>query len=270
MTRTINFPTLYRQTAEGFYILAHRGASYYCPENTMPAFNKAFEMGADLIELDITLSKDKIPVVFHDTKLDIKTDVNGDVRSFTLKELKKIDAGSWFGNEFIGTTIPTLEEVLQWATGKISLNIEIKPEASTNSNRPGVEDIAVELVRIYGMEKHIIFSSFSYSCIEKFKKIAPEIPAGLLYDRKSPGYTSPADLVDKYDADSFNCHWRELKRGWRQELQKQGIPIFIYTVNSALWMRRLIRQGISGIFTDRPDLLRSVVLDLFETLPEKK
>lgn len=231
----------------------------------MPAFLKAFDMGADLIELDITLSKDKIPVVFHDITLDKKTNGNGAVSSFTVTELKKLDAGSWFGKEYIGTSIPTLKEVLQWATGKISLNIEIKPEAASNSVRFGVEDIVVELIRTYGMEKHVIFSSFSYTCVEKLKEIAPEIPAGLLYDRKSSGSASPVHLVHKYGADSFNCRWRELKREWRLELQKQGVPIVIYTVNSAFWMRRLIRQGISGIFTDRPDLLRSVVLDVFES-----
>lgn len=265
MTRTLNLPALYRQTAQDFYILAHRGASYYCPENTMPAFLKAYEMGADLIEFDITLSKDKTPVVFHDITLDKKTNGNGTAISFTLRELKKLDAGSWFGDEFAGTSIPTLEEVLQWASGKISLNIEIKPEAVSHSDHPGIEDITVELVKTYGMEKHVIFSSFSYVCVERLKKIAPEIPAGLLYDRKSSDSASPVNLVHKYGADSFNCRWRELKRGWRQELLRQGIPIFIYTVNSAFWMRKLISHGISGIFTDRPDLLRKLVLDIFKS-----
>jgi len=231
----------------------------------MPAFIKAFEMGTDLIELDITLSKDNIPVVFHDVTLEKKTNGNGRVGNFTLEDLKKLDAGSWFGNEFIGTTIPTLEEVLQWAAGKISLNIEIKPEAVGASYSPGIEEFTVEMVKTYRMEKHVIFSSFSYLCIERLKKIAPEIPAGLLYDRKSSGRVSPLDLVHLYNADSFNCRWRELKRGWRRELQEQNIPIFIYTVNSAFWMRRLIRHGISGIFTDRPDLLRRVILDMKET-----
>jgi len=219
-------------------------------------------MGTDLIELDITLSKDNIPVVFHDVTLEKKTNGRGPVGNFTLKDLKKLDAGSWFGSDFTGIAIPTLEEVLQWASGKISLNIEIKPEAAGARGNPGVEEITVELVKTYKMEKHVIFSSFSYASIERLKKIAPEIPAGLLYDRKSPGRVSPLDLVHQYNADSFNCRWRELKREWRHELQKQNIPIFIYTINSTFWMRRLIRNGISGIFTDRPDVLRRVILDM--------
>ncbi len=108
-------------------ILAHRGASAYAPENTMAAFKKAIEMNADGIELDVHLSKDGYIVIIHDERVDRTTDGKGEVKDFSLDELKKLDAGSWFSDEYKGEKIPTLEELLSLIKNtEIYLNIEIK------------------------------------------------------------------------------------------------------------------------------------------------
>src|SRR3712207_5048900 len=108
-------------------IMAHRGAAAYAPENTIAAFTKAIEMKADAIELDIHLSKDDHIVVIHDEKVDRTTNGKGLVMEFTLEELKRLDAGSWFNKEFKNEKIPTLREVLELVAYKnIDLNIEIK------------------------------------------------------------------------------------------------------------------------------------------------
>ncbi len=252
-------PSLYHQSVAGFLVIAHRGASFKFPENTMIAFQKAYEMKADMIELDVQLSKDGVPVIYHDSQLESKTDGIGLVNSLTWNELQKLDAGSWFDRTFKGQRIPTLEEVLKWAENKISINIEIKKEAADTGTKGEVERSVIELVRLAGMEKHVLISSFSYESVLRIKELAPELATGLLYDNKLLK-KQPAELVEIYQADSFNCKWRELKRSWRKELQQKKIPVFIYTVNHPFWMKKLIRSGINGIFTDKPDLLRDVVL----------
>ncbi|MEX1062152.1 MAG: glycerophosphodiester phosphodiesterase family protein [Balneolaceae bacterium] len=253
---------LYRQTIPGFIVIAHRGASFHTPENTMPAFKKAHELGADMIELDILLTRDLVPVVFHDARLNKKTDGTGFVRDHMLKDIKGLEAGSWFHPVFAGTRIPTLEEVLQWAAGKIALNIEIKKETVGGEDATGAADSAVKLVREYRMENHVIFSSFSYRVIERLKRFAPEIRCGLLYTRDFRGDRNIGRFLNKYLPDTFHCHWRQLNRHLKQVLKERNIPLFVYTVNSEENMRRTIKAGADGIFTDKPDLLRRVAIKL--------
>lgn len=103
--------------------IAHRGASGYAPENTMAAFEKALEMGADLLELDVQLSTDGHVVVIHDYTVERTTDGQGKVEDLTLEESRKLDAGAWYRPEFKGEVIPTLEEVLEHVGGRIGLLI---------------------------------------------------------------------------------------------------------------------------------------------------
>lgn len=233
----------------------------------MPAFKKALEMQADMIELDILVTKDGIPIVFHDPLLDKKTDGKGEVSNYTLSEIKELDAGSWFDAKYKGEQILTLEELLRWAENKIALNIEIKSEASeplsNNRMEESVEMKVIQLVRKYNMQYHVMLSSFSYQSVEKLRIYAPGMSIGLLYDKKSSKKKKPEELVRKYAADSFNCRWRDLSNSSRKALINRGIPIYIYTVNTTFWMRRMMKAGVSGIFSDKPDLLRKTTLDFY-------
>lgn len=234
----------------------------------MSAFRKAFEMQADMIELDILVTKDGIPIVFHDPVIDKKTDGKGELIYYTLNEIKDLDAGSWFGVEFKGEKILTLEELLQWAKNKIALNIEIKKEAAEQENdgksKRSIEEKVTQLVRKYGMQYHVMLSSFSYESVVRLRKFAPEMTVGLLYDRKSSNKKKPAELVRYYGADSFNCKWKELSKSSRTNLIKDDVPIYIYTVNTVFWMKRLMKAGVSGIFSDRPDLLRKTAIEYWK------
>jgi len=249
-------PKLYNDNGDGFIVIAHRGASAYAPENTMAAFEKAVEMEAEMIELDVLLSKDGVPVVFHDAKLNKKSDGKGLLSDYTLTELKRLDVGSWFSEEFTGTRIPTLEEALKYAAGKISVNIEIKTEAVAENKNGGVEQKSIELVRQYGMEEHVIFSSFDYRAVRRLKEFAPEIPAALLYEEKQSAGMSPVELTAEFKTDAFNCSYRQLSDKWMKTLFEVGIPVFVYTVNDQKRMEKLITRGVTGIFSDKPDVLR--------------
>lgn len=251
-------PSFYNQPVDGFAVIAHRGASFYAPENTMAAFEKAVEMRADMIELDITLTKDGEIVILHDEDLKRTTNGSGIAHRMPLKELQKLDVGSWYSEKFREERIPTLETVLEWAKDKISLNIEIKPEAVTDDVEGGIEEKALQLVQKYGMEKYVIFSSFDLRAVERIKKAAPRVPAAVLYHYSTAGKKGPVDLVNNCRADGFNIDRRYLSNRWINELNENNIPIWVYTVNKESQMKSLIRRGVSGIFTDRPDLLRSI------------
>ena len=252
------WPKLYRDDGDGFLVIGHRGARAYYPENTLPSFRGAVEKGAEMIELDVQLSRDGYPVVFHDTDLKRCTDGRGRVADHTLEELKKLDAGSWFAHRFAGTRIPTLREVLEFAVGKIALNIEIKTEAVTDTLGDGVEEKCLRMVKEFGMEDHVIFSSFDYRALRHLRMLDGDIPVALLYNKELSEGKSPARLTDAFDADAFNCSRRELGRRWRRNLHKHDIPYMVYTVNNPRHMRQLIENGAAGIFTDKPDLLRKV------------
>jgi glycerophosphoryl diester phosphodiesterase len=260
MSQEYRLPALYNDDDDNFVIIAHRGASAYYPENTMAAFEGAVEMGAEMIELDVQMSKDGIPVVFHDAKLDNHSNGKGVISNYTLKELKKLDAGSWFNPRFSDQRIPTLKEVLKFASGNIALNIEIKTEAVTNQLREGIEEKCFQLVNQYNMEDYVLFSSFDYRAISHFKKLDPTIPAALVYNNQS-NRKLPHQLVKEYKADAFNCSYRQLKRKWIADLRNHNIPNFIYTVDKISKMRKLIAAGVTGIFTNKPDVLVDVISD---------
>lgn len=257
--------SLYSDNGDNFVIIAHRGASAYHPENTMSAFRAAYEMGAEMIELDVTLSKDGVPVVIHDETIDRTTNGKGLVSDFTLDELKNLDAGTWFSKKHAGEPIPTLEEVLEFTRGKIALNIEVKPEAVTDEVRGGIEEKAWDLVKKYEMEEYVLFSSFNYQAITHLKEINVDIKAALLFEKKQSAKRSPGQLVDEYNADAFNCSYRQFSKKWAEEALEKGFPVFVYTVNSERRMKKMIKRGVRGIFSDKPDLLKEIVDNMWKS-----
>jgi len=254
----IHLPSLFKTNKKGVIVIAHRGASAYRPENTMIAFERAIELDADMIELDVVLSKDGIPVIFHDAKLNKHTNGKGLVGRYTLKELKKLDAGSWFSGAFSNQKIPTLEEVLKFARERVALNIEIKKQ-KTDYQNGYVEQKCLKLVRKYDMDEHVLLSSFDYAALSNLKELAPEIPLALLYDKAQSNQSLPHELVQRYRVDAFNCSYNELSKKRLDSLKRNNIPSFIYTVDQESKMRKLLDLGVSGIFTNKPDVLNRVI-----------
>lgn len=260
------FPvSLYSDNKDNVVVIGHRGASAYYPENTMSAFRAAYEMGAEMIELDILLSKDDVPVVIHDETLERTTDGTGKVMEYTYEELNKLDAGSWFGEEHTGERIPTLEEVLQFAKGKIAVNIEIKTEAVSDERERGIEEKAYELVKKYDMQDYVLFSSFDYRAIAHLKELDVNIAVALLYDKQQSYDKDPKELVESYNADAFNCSYRQFSKKWAEVTSEAGIPVFVYTVNSRRKMKKMIKRGVNGIFSDKPDVLKSLVDNMWKS-----
>ena len=254
--------TLPTGNGDTFIVIAHRGASAYAPENTLSAFKLAIEMRAEMIELDVAFSKDGVPVVIHDETLDRTTSGKGLVVNHTLAELKKMDTGSWFGAKFKGEPFPTLEEVLILTRGKIAVNIEIKHEAVTDEAKGGIVDKALSIVKSVGVQDQVIFSSFDYRVMEHLNKLAPAMPKAILYEKSQSDDELPSQLVEKYKVDAFNCSYKQLSDEWLKNLKNHDIPFMVYTVNDDERMRELVEKGAAGIFSDKPDVLKTIVDNL--------
>ena len=155
-------------------IIAHRGASAYAPENTLSAFDLALQMGACQLELDVQLTGDEHIVVIHDETVIRTTNAVGFVISHTLAALKDLDAGSWFGTQFVDERIPTLEEVLKRYKGRVHFHIEIKGQSPILSLR------TADLIRKYGLQEQVTITSFQKERLEEMRSYAPELPTAWL------------------------------------------------------------------------------------------
>ena len=241
-----------------FAVIAHRGASACCPENTLSAFRAAIEMKADMVELDVQLTADREVVVFHDAKLSRLTDGRGMVADYPFARLRQLDAGVWFHKKYAGERIPALVEVLALCKGRMAVNIEVKTGAVTDAVSGGIEERCLKMVDQIGMKEHVVYSSFDPRAILHFKQIDREAPVAVLYEKKQHGSRLPSEIVLSLGVDAFNCSRRELNGTWLADLKRHGIPVHIYTVNDEKNMRRLLEMGVDGIFTNRPDVLRNV------------
>jgi glycerophosphoryl diester phosphodiesterase len=235
--------------------LAHRGANRVAPENTIAAFRKAVELGADGFELDLQLSKDNVPVIIHDEKLERTTGAPGLVKDFTLAELKSLDAGSWFAPEFSGEKIPTLDEFFDEFAGKdLLFNLELKTGIILY---PGLEAAVIKIVAERGLKKQVILSSFNHYSLVTCRETDPEVKTGMLY---LAGLYEPweyAKTLGCYSVHPFfyNLQSPEIVNGFKEN----NFPIFAWTVNEPLYMKLMTAGGIDGIITDLPGELKSIL-----------
>ena len=258
-THVASIPQSPLDNGDGFWVIAHRGVSGSYPENTLSAFQAAIDIRAEMVELDISTSKDGIPVTVHDRTVDRTTDFEGDVQSFSLEELKRMEVGAWFSEQFRGEEFPTLKNSLELMKDKIAVNIEIKTEAVIDEIEGGVVDKALQVVKDLDMTSSVIFSSFDYRVMEQLNVLDPKMAKALLYEASQSDELLPSELVRKHKVDIFNCSYKQLSEEWINDLQKHKIPYFVYTVNEPELMRELIEKGVSGIFTDFPQELIRVV-----------
>jgi len=226
------------------FVWAHRGASQRAPENTMAAFALAAESGADGIECDVHLSHDGVPVVIHDETLERTSDGHGAVGRLSLAALKRLDAGSWFGPDWTGEPIPTLEEVLCWAGRGVRVNIEIKSFAAGR---------AVLDVLAGRPAARVLVSSFDHRLLAALRKQAPGLPLGYLCDSRLWRRALARAVRDA--AESFHPRIDRLSPAMVRACHNAGLKIFPWTVDSPSTMRTLQRRGVDGWFTNEPGTL---------------
>lgn len=237
-------------------VIAHRGFSGAAPENTLAAFQKAIEIGSDMIELDVQLSKDGNLVVLHDENLERTTNGRGRVVDSTLQELKKLDAGSWFGEQFSGAKIPTLSEVLDLAKGRVLVNIEIKHPAHGQYPITELADQAFEEVKKAGMVNGVIFSSFNPSALEWIKNNEPRVRVALLYHRD---WNSLPEITAAKGYLVLNLRHTYLTKTKIAKIHREGMKVNVYTVNSEEELVKFVRWSADGIITNHPHRLIKIL-----------
>lgn len=240
-------------------IFAHRGSSAYAPENTLSAFELAIQHQADAVELDVKLSQDNIPVVIHDPTVDRTTNGSGFVRRMTLEELRKLDAGEYFNASFRGERIPTLEEVLTTIGRRIFINIELTNYASPNDNLP---EIVAELIQKHNLSESILISSFNPLALWRISRLLPQVPRGLLALRGTAGSWARSWIRHLVPCEAVHPAFQDVTPNFLRRIHRSGQRVHAYTVNLPEDMRRLLKMGVDGIFTDDPVLARKILSEV--------
>ena len=251
-----------------FLVIAHRGAPNHAPENTLAAFDKALDLGLCHIELDAQLAADNVAVVFHDSALDRTSDGSGPLASHTLAELKRLDAGAWFGEEFRRQRIPTLEEVLTRYRGRAYLHLELKSEEET---LPGV---VAELLTETGWptvenaihgespppgsgpgwpDFGVTISSFHKTQLDRMRPLLPQISLAWLVQELS------TDILDDSERSGFQfvCPRADTVTGEAiEEAKRRGFRIRAWGLRSNEQLDHLVACGVEGTTCDWPDEAR--------------
>lgn len=257
--------------------VGHRGAPAYAPENTLASVDKAHALGIDWVENDVQRTKDGKLVVLHDTTLSRTTDVEDrfpdrspwNVSDFTLKEIKTLDAGGWFGSEFKGERIPTLDEYLDRITRNgQDLLLELKsPELY-----PDIEQQTLDGLRRGGWldRKHtdsrLIIQSFNKSAIAKVHQQNPAVKTGFLGTPKTSelkDYAKFADQINPTSADATKSYVDAVHA--LKGPHDKTMEVFTWTVDDATAARKVADTGVDGVISNKPDVVRDAVA---KTAPE--
>jgi glycerophosphoryl diester phosphodiesterase len=233
-------------------VIGHRGASGHAPENTFAAFKKAVALGAAFIETDLQLSRDAHFVAIHDATVNRTTSGQGAVHDMTLAELRKLDAGSWFGSEFAGERIPTLEEIFEFSKkNDVVFYLEIKPGGSW-----GGEHALVGALRESGEIPRTVVISFDAAIVLSLRKIEPTLMTGLLYDGQ---LENPIDKAVEIGARQLVVRGDLVTPAMIAQIHKKDLQVVCWTVNQPAHMRMLMAAGVDGIMSDYPDRLAAAV-----------
>ena len=235
-------------------LFAHSGAKSVAPDNTLPAFQAALDMGADGIEMDVQCSKDGVLVVLHDYTVDALTDGSGAVDQLTLEQLRQLDAGRYFSPAFASVGIPTLVEVLDLVGDRCLLNIEVKSYEHDGGDE--VEPL-VKLIRERGLYDQVIVSSFNPLSLIKLRAADARIALGLLYDRQLPAVLMDAWMSPLMAPEALHPYFALVDADYMAWAKSLGKAVNVWTVNDLDEARRLQALGVDVIITDAPSVLRA-------------
>ena len=232
-------------------VTAHRGYSAAYPENTIPAFKGAIQVGADWAELDVQQTADGEVIVMHDSNLKRTTGLDKEVWQVTWDEIKDLDNGSWFDKKYQTVRIPTLEEVLKVCRGKIHLNIEIKPSGHDKD----LEEQVAKLLKKYHMRDTCVVSSLKYDSLRKIKETDDSIETAYITS------VSYGNFTDLEYADGYSVESTLLSKSFVNKAQKAGKQIYVWTVNSEERLEKVVGMGIDNVITDDPVMAKELIYE---------
>ena len=226
--------------------VAHRGASSFAPENTRSAFHKAVELRADYLEFDVHLSKDGELVIMHDDRIDRTTNGSGYIKDLTLPELKLLDVGGLFSEDFRGEPIMTLNELLEEFYDQVGLLIELKnPQAY-----PGIEEKVASLLMDYDDISSIIIQSFDVESMRKIHTLLPEIEIGILI-HPSESILSAKKLHELTSFASYiNFNVSFLSKRMVDNVHEQGSKVLVWSKKDKRLVEKAQKFGVDGIISD--------------------
>lgn len=232
-------------------IIGHRGFRAKYPENTIVSFQAALDAGADMIELDVRLSKDKQLVVIHDDDLDRTTSGKGPVNQYTMSELKRLDAGSWFDSRFSDERLPALADTLKLVRGHGLINVEIK--AGSDETDPLIlkmGEMLVDVIRQENAEKTVLVSSFNKTVLKRVSRMSHPPALGVLtkYGEKQDALA----ICKMMNAFSWHPYYLDVDEEIILTMHRLGIKVLPYTINSEPEIVHLFKMGVDGVFTDNP------------------
>ncbi len=254
------------QERSGPLVVAHRGASLAYPENTLEAFEAAVAAGADVVELDVRLTADEVPVILHDLDVGVSTDGQGFLHMLTLAEVKRLDAS---GGRGLRATVPTLDEAMEVLSGRAGINIEVKNlpgEPSFDSPREAAAEASVTALRRFGFQGPILVSSFNWLAIERIRALDPDIPTGFLTNAS----------IDPRAAAVYaraNGHTHVLPQApalfeageaFVAEAHAEGLLVGTWTVDDPDGIERLFSMGVDAVASNDP-VTAVAVRDRFRT-----
>lgn len=243
-------------------IIAHRGANKVAPQNTIPAFEKAFEMHADGIETDVHLTMDGVPVICHNYEIDKTSNGRGEIRKMNLDVFKQFDFGSYFSYDYEGTKAPTLDEMLTFFEGKDFeiMNIELKPSFE---NDVSVVKKTIDAVKEHGLYEKLLISSFSSHMLVEAKKVDKSCRTAYLYnvDKKESYrmmFRAPK-FARELGCEALHPQMYYVTRDYVIAAHREGIKVNAWTVDKEKDIIRLAKMGVDGLITDVPDFAREVL-----------
>ena len=239
------------------FVIAHRGANRFAPQNTIESFRKAIEFKSDGIETDIQITKDGHLVLCHDSTVNRTSNGKGKISEFLLSDLRELDFGSWFGKKFRETKIPTIDDFLEFVKDsplKI-LDIELKPRKDTE----GFAQKILDKVDEYGLTDRLLISSFDINILNDVKRINPTVPVGILYPYPSDivkrKLVSPFKFAIRNKIDYLLPHYSYVTEALIRKAHALDIKVAPWTVNKLETADRLIRWKADGLITDMPDVM---------------
>ena len=235
-------------------VIGHRGAAAYAPENTLAAFQKAYDLGCRFIEFDVMLSADGEPFIIHDDALKRTTNGQGKTGKVSSAYLNSLDAGAWYSKAFLGEKIPTLHDAIQWLNSTdVHANIEIKPYPGQSEE---TTQVVMQHIQTYWSsdKKAPLVSSFDLEALRLARQLSANMPLGLLMDKWQ---SNVLDLAEELRCVSVNLSRRAATKARVSSLKEAGYLVYVYTTNKKQQAFKLFDIGVDAVFSDHPDLLRN-------------
>ena len=249
-------------------IIGHRGASAVAPENTIVAFERALLDGADGIEFDVRLARDRVPVVIHDATLRRTALREGSVASLASVELNEIDVGTWFNlrhptaarAEYALAVVPTLSQVLELFGAGCSSRLYVEMKCEADEGSPLAAEVA-RLVRANSLLDRVVVESFALDSIAEIKRIDARIRTAALFEpsllRPRPSCARMIEQATRSGADEMALHRTLATRRTVEEARRRGMEVVVWTVDSPSWIERAITYGVSAVITNDPARMRA-------------